>query len=93
MLLKIFLAATMIATTAAGGCKWQAAVHTVPVHGYSWFACGPFDGTKSYNVKASLRSTVGDTYDFRFGQDGSKTPGPAHSYFSWSGSSLCESND
>ena len=85
------LASIMIATSAA--CKWGAPgdIHSVPVHGYTWWSCGPLDGTKTYSVKAAIRSTVGDTYDYRFGQDGSKTSGPAHSYLYWYGGMPCQS--
>ena len=78
---------SIMIATAGAECKWGSMgdIHTVPVHGYTWWSCGPVDGTKTWGVKGSIRSPVGDTYAFRVGQDGSNTPAPAHNYLNWNG--------
>jgi len=50
------------------------------------WSCNGLDGKQTYDVKALLRSTVGDTFAYKFGLDGQKTPTPAHSYSYWYGS-------
>lgn len=67
-------------------CQWGEDVHSVPCGGSTYWSCNSLDGKQTYDVKAALRSTVGDTFAFKFGLDGQKTPNPAHTYSYWYGS-------